>query len=54
MAKVTGYTEFSDEEIRDQEQKARQAETEEQRKKAKRFKLEMMAYNLRAARGDFD
>lgn len=54
MAIVKGLTEFSDKEIRKQGEIARTDEDEQKREKAKQFQLEMMAYNARALRGDFD
>ena len=54
MATVKGLTEFSEEDIRKQSEIARTDQDEEKRKKAKRFQLEMMAYNARSLRGDFD
>lgn len=54
MAIVKALTEFSAKEIRKQGEISRAAIDEEKRKKAKRLQLEMMAYNARALRGDFD
>ena len=54
MTTVKGLTEFSEKDIRKQGEIARTDPDEEKRKKAKRFQLEMMAYNARALRGDFD
>ena len=54
MATVKGFTEFSDKEIREQLEKAKSAETKEERNKARLFALEMIGYNARSLRGDFD
>lgn len=54
MATVKGLTEFTSEEIKKAGEVARTDPDEDKRKKAKRFQLEMMAYNARALRGDFD
>ena len=54
MATVKGFTEFSDKEIREQLERAKSNETDAKKEKAKRYALEMMAYNMRALRGDFD
>lgn len=54
MAVVKAFTEFSEEEIGKQGKIASTDADEEKRKKAKRFQIEMIAYNMRALRGDFD
>ena len=54
MVVVKGFTEFSQRDINKQDEIARTDPDEEKRKKAKRFVLEMMTYNARALRGDFD
>lgn len=54
MVKVRALTEFSEEEIMAQREKAKSDPDPEMRKKALRFKMEMEAYNARALRGDFD
>ncbi|MGB1266176.1 MAG: hypothetical protein ACPG6L_10660 [Nereida ignava] len=54
MVVVKGLTEFSQEEIKKAGEAARSEADEVKREKAKQFQLEMMAYNARALRGDFD
>ena len=54
MATVKGLTEFFRDDIKKAGETARTDPVEEKRKKAKLFQLEMMAYNARALRGDFD
>lgn len=54
MATVKGLIEFTDEEIKRAGEIARDEPDEKRRERYRRGQLEMMAYNLRAARGDFD
>lgn len=54
MTVVKGYTEFTQEEMKKADHVANTDPDEKKRNRARRFKLEMMAYNARALRGDFD
>lgn len=54
MVTVKGFTTFSDEEISKQRRISESEDDPAKREKARRAVLEMVAYNIRAARGDFD
>jgi hypothetical protein len=54
MTTIKAFKEFSDKGIQKQGEISRTSDDEAKRKKAKRFRLEMMVYSLRSERGDFD
>jgi len=54
MANVKALKEFTPEEMKKADCVAKTDPDEKKRERAKRFKLEMMVYNARALRGDFD
>lgn len=54
MTTVKALKEFSDKEIQKAREIAKSDPDPDKRLKAERFKMEMMAYNARALRGDFD
>ena len=54
MIKVTAFKEFSREDIANQTLIPKENDDVEKRKKAHKYKMEMLAYNARALRGDFD
>lgn len=54
MAVVKGLTEFTDKEIKAAGDIAKTSDDADKAKRAKQFQLEMMAYNARSMRGDFD
>ena len=51
MTKIKALKEFTDKDIK---AVSEHATDDKARKKAHRFKMEMLAYNARALRGDFD
>lgn len=56
MRKITirAQKDFSERDIKAKLKEAKNSDSEEDRRKASRLAAEMMAYNLRSIRGDFD